>query len=125
MEKKYIHEIYITEPNVAINNINDTLQIYKEVNLNLSNQIKMLKETLQKKNSDLQKVSLELYNCQKEISEYKQQKNNADIISQLSLNKELSSSKYNKSSFSNTLENKNSINNNASSEMSKKKKIFI
>ena len=122
VEKKYIHEIYITEPNVAINNINDTLQIYKEVNLNLSNQIKMLKETLQKKNSDLQKVSLELYNCQKEISEYKQQKNNADIISQLSLNKELSSSKYNKSSFSNTLENKNSINNNASSEMSKKKK---
>ena len=50
--KKYIHEIYITEPNIAINNINDTLQIYKEVNLNLSNQIKMLKETLQKKNSE-------------------------------------------------------------------------
>ncbi len=121
--KKYIHEIYITEPNIAINNINDTLQIYKEVNLNLSNQIKMLKETLQKKNSELQKVSLELYNSQKEISEYKQQKNNADIISQLSLNKDLSSSKKDKSSFSNTLENKNSItNNNASSEMSKKKK---
>jgi hypothetical protein len=117
VEKKYIHEIYITEPNVAINNINDTLQIYKEVNLNLSNQIKMLKETLQKKNSDLQKVSLELYNCQKEISEFKQQKNNADIISQLSLNKELSSSKNNRSSFSNTLDNKNNI-----SEMSKKKK---
>jgi hypothetical protein len=83
----------------------------------------MLKETLQKKNSELQKVSLELYNSQKEISEYKQQKNNADIISQLSLNKDLSSSKKDKSSFSNTLENKNSItNNNASSEMSKKKK---
>ncbi len=121
--KKYIHEIYITEPNIAINNINDTLQIYKEVNINLSNQIKMLKETLEKKNEDLQKVSLELYNSQKEISEYKQQKNNADIISQLSLNKDLSSSKKDKSSFSNTLENKNSItNNNASSEMSKKKK---
>ncbi len=117
VEKKYIHEIYITEPNIAINNINDTLQIYKEVNLNLSNQIKMLKETLQKKNSELQKVSLELYNSQKEISEYKQQKNNADIISQLSLNKELSSSKNNRSSFSNTLDNKNNI-----SEMSKKKK---
>ena len=122
VEKKYIHEIYITEPNIAINNINDTLQIYKEVNINLSNQIKMLKETLEKKNEDLQKVSLELYNSQKEISEYKQQKNNADIISQLSLNKDLSSSKNNKSSFSNTLENKNSITNNASSEMSKKKK---
>ena len=72
----------------------------------------MLKETLQKKNSELQKVSLELYNSQKEISEYKQQKNNADIISQLSLNKDLSSSKKDKSSFSNTLENKNSITNN-------------
>ncbi len=116
-EKKFIHEIYITEPNIAINNINDTLQIYKEVNLNLSNQIKTLKETLSKKNSELQKISLELYNCQKEISEFKQQKNNADIISQLSLNKELSSSKNNRSSFSNTLDNKNNI-----SEMSKKKK---
>ena len=77
------NEIYIINPSIALNRMNDNLEHYKEVNNKLSKHIKTFKETLIKKEKEIKKLTNELNSLKKEISQFKQQKNNIEIISQL------------------------------------------
>jgi len=77
------NEIYIIDPSVALNKMNDNLEHYKEVNNKLSNHINTFKETLIRKEKEIKKLTNELNSLKKELSQFKQQKNNIEIIAQL------------------------------------------
>ena len=63
--------------------MNDNLEHYKEVNNKLSNHINTFKETLIRKEKEIKKLTNELNSLKKELSQFKQQKNNIEIIAQL------------------------------------------
>ena len=55
-EEKILKEtIYVTSPKCALNKINDTLYTFKEINQRLTNHIRTLKDTLVRKNLQIQK----------------------------------------------------------------------
>ena len=125
-EEKILREtIYVTSPKYALNKINDTLSTYKEINQRLTNYIRTLKDTLVRKNLEIQKKTGELYKCQNEIKEFKLQNNNAAIIQKLNILNGLTTSKTNNSFCYKSLnyplnESSNSSNSNSNSIQSKK-----
>ena len=115
--------IYVTSPKFALNKINDTLYTYKEINQRLTTHIRALKDTLLRKNLEIQKKTGELYKCQNEIKEFKLQKNNAAIIQKLNILNGLSTSKTNNSFCYKSLNyplNESSNSSNSNSNQSKK-----
>ena len=115
--------IYVTSPKFALNKINDTLYTYKEINQRLTTHIRALKDTLLRKNLEIQKKTGELYKCQNEIKEFKLQKNNAAIIQKLNILNGLSTSKTNNSFCYKSLNfplNDSSNSSNSNSNQSKK-----
>ena len=123
-DKNNLNEIYIVNPSQVVNKINESLQLYKDINQKLTNHIKTLKLALSKKEKEMSKMEKDLYKYKKEVSQYKQLKNNVDIISQLNQYQAMNSS-LNRSTISkshntihiqnndnfNTLNSSKSINN--------------
>ena len=99
--KNNLNEIYITNPAEIIIKVNENLQIYKDINKKLTDHIKTLKLALNKKEKEITKIEKDLYKYKKEVSIFKQQKNNVDIISQLNqyqaMNSSLNRSSINRS----------------------------
>ena len=99
--KNNLNEIYISNPSEIIIKINENLQMYKDINQKLTNHIQTLKLALNKKEKEKTKIEKDLYKYKKEVSIYKQQKNNVDIISQLNqyqaMNSSLNRSSINRS----------------------------
>ena len=102
-DKKNPNEIYIVNPSQVVNKINENLQLYKDINQKLTNHIKTLKLALSKKEKEITKMEKDLYRYKKEVSLFKQQKNNVDIISQLNqyqaMNSSLNRSTISKSQY--------------------------
>ena len=102
-DKKNANEIYIVNPSQVVNKINENLQLYKDINQKLTNHIKTLKLALSKKEKEITKMEKDLYRYKKEVSLFKQQKNNVDIISQLNqyqaMNSSLNRSTISKSQY--------------------------
>ena len=125
-EEKILKEtIYVTSPKCALNKINDTLYTFKEINQRLTNHIRTLKDTLVRKNLEIQKITGELNKCQNEIKELKLQNNNAAIIQKLNILNGLTTSKTNNSFCYKSLnfplnDSSNSSNSNSNSIQSKK-----
>jgi hypothetical protein len=101
--KKNEHEIYIIDPNIAVNRMNDTLLHYKEANQKLTTHINTLKNTIERKEKEIKNKTNEINILKKELSHFNKQKNNVEIINQLnqynamnsSMNKNTLSKSYN------------------------------
>ena len=110
---KGFREIYVSSPSVLLNTLNEELQYEKEINKQLLLQIQEHKLTVSKKDKQIQETEKHFYLLKQELTKYKQDKTNINIISQLtqyrlatkqnnlssnSLNSNVYSKKLNKSS---------------------------
>ena len=127
--KKNEHEIYIIDPNIAVNRMNDTLLHYKESNQKLTTHINTLKNTIERKEKEIKNKTNEINMLKKELSHFNKQKNNVEIINQLnqynamnsSMNKNTLSKSYN---VMHSNELYNILNTNKSNLSNKKKSIY-
>ena len=102
--KNGIKEIYVSSPTVLLKSLNEELQYEKEINKKLLHQIQIYKQSLSKKEKQIQENEKQLTQFKQEITKYKQDKTNLNIISQLT--------QYRLATKQNTNNNNNNNNNN-------------
>ena len=80
---KGLKEIYVSSPSVLLNTLNEELQYEKEINKQLLLQIQEHKLTVSKKDKQIQETEKHFFLLKQELTKYKQDKTNTNIISQL------------------------------------------
>jgi hypothetical protein len=123
--KNGIKEIYVSSPTVLLKSLNEELQYEKEINKKLLHQIQIYKQSLSKKEKQIQENEKQLTQFKQEITKYKQDKTNLNIISQLTqyrlATKQNSTTNSNNNTNSNTNNNNISITTNSSSTLVQKR----